>query len=357
MSNMLKVVFYLFTALNAFAQELTFNQDHPVWDRGRQWLVANGQVYVRPERQGRFSRGTQPGLRTPTFLEQPGFSFDGEFAYRGVNQGRDRLALGLGYEVESNAGSRWFWKRPVVLSGPVRFLAGTMQRALLFRHSGTENRKVSIELYDFVEERLTTLLTLENQKPAIDACAVASNWDFYLLLTNGSLFQVPFGETSIKELERDVLQKTVDGMIDRETNDLGAGVVPVPPHFTGNPFFGQTGEIFFPLQVRQRNHWDESAIKRLWDTIPLEAQNRYIASGKWPIHGGYDGSDEIFVLMGYDPATRKCRRAPNEALDGVVHQDEYTAQWKLKAGGWISLAENGEGRILPLKRVLEMPPG
>ncbi len=357
MSKLPRFLPLLLFATSISAQTAPFDPNHPVWDRNRQWLVIQDRIHSRSEAESRFSRGVQPTIGGPGFQDASDLSFDGTFAYCTANRGRESIALNLGWLEVSNLESRWIWKKPAVLPGHLRFLAGTMERALLLRMPGItepgKTQKTSIELYDFVEERLTPLLDLDAGLGPFDACAVASNWDFYLLLSNGSLFRVPFGQRTITALETDSLRRLVEGMIDLETDERGARVVPVPPHFTGNPFIGQTGEIYFPIQVRQKNHWDEAAIMRLWNTLAPSEQQTFIASGKWPIHGGYDGSDETFLLLGFDPATRKLRRVPNESMDTLVRRDGYTRQWQLVEPGWVSLAEGKDGGIVPLDSLVE----
>ncbi len=357
MPNLPGFLSLLFFSTSISAQSGPFDPSHPVWDRNRQWLVIQDRIHSRSEAESRFSRGAQPAIGGPGFQDGSDLSFDGTFAYRAANRGRESIALSLGWLEDSNLGSRWIWKRPAVLQGHLRFLAGAMERALLLRMPGIaepgQTQKASIELYDFAEERLTPLLDLDAGLGPFDACAVASNWDFYLLLSNGSLFRVPFGQRTITALETDGLRSRVEGMIDLETDERGARVVPVPPHFTGNPFLGPTGEIYFPIQARQKNHWDEAAIMRLWNTLTPSAQQTFIASEKWPILGGYDGSDETFVLLGFDPATRKLRRVPCESMGTLVRRDGYTRQWQLAEPGWVSFAEERDGGIVPLESLVE----
>lgn len=330
-----------------------FAQTEHVISGGHEWIVSNDIVYDRSGKQEIFRPSKDmPAAAISLTAGHVKKSFDGGYLYVAEEVGSKAMRIRYAEKIDTPHGPRWFWHPSLVMKGNLRFLAADHRQVLIEERDVIDDagiRTIQVISLDLIGENKQILLSLKDSDRTLDAEAVAKDGDFILFTNAGIIYQLKYGDASLKELEIDFLHKTSNNYIDFEM-DANGHKISQPPLFLSSPFFSMTGDIFVPMNIRERNRWSEKAVQAAFDQLPAEDKNKRIEAGKWPLKAdGYEGSDYAFALIGYSLETHKTIRIPSKGLGNLVKADTDTGQYRLAKPEWPALTEVGDGRFLTVK--------
>lgn len=340
-----------------------FAQVEHILSLGHEWIVSDDVVYERINKREVFKRAKDiPVVVIGPTAGQVKKYFDGDYLYVAEEVRSKALRIRYADKIDTPQGSRWFWHPSLVMKGNQRFLAVDHRQVMIEERDIIDeagNRMIQLLSLDLVGENKRVILSLKDPDRVLSMEAVAKDGDFIVFTNAGTIYHLKHGDSSLKELETDVFHKISNDYIDFETNTKGQKI-PQPPQFLSSPFFSTTGDIFVPMNIRERNRWSEKAVQAAFDQLTVEEKNRLIEAGKWPLKtDGYDGSDYAFALIGYTCETRKLIRVPSGEVGNLVKVEPNTGQYRLVKPEWPALTEVGDGRFLTIKEAIGdvTPPG
>ncbi len=331
-----------------------FAQISHIYSFGREWVVVNESVFERGAKAF-YPIPDLPRISTGADLGLVSRAFDGDYGYLTEQVGNKALRLRFGQKLATQEGPRWFWSMSQVLKGEFHFLAVNQKKALVERLDATDengDRLFQILTVDLLGGESNLVISLKDPATVRQASAVASGGQFVVFVNDGSIHLVEAETRTSSVIETDFLHKASPKFVDSISDGNGKSRSQ-PPMFIGSPFFSKEGEIYVPMQLRERNRWSMTAMQALFDDLPIAEKSKAIEAGKWPPKQEYEGSDTVFVLIRYDFDLRKVTAVQPERLGVLVRADKYTGQIMLVQTEWpVDLTEMG-GQILLLKDALK----
>ena len=331
---------------------------------GSVWLVQDGTLYERSGNSPRFvHKEGYPAFRKIGPLNECSISFDSEFVYWSGPMAGPKTRISYGYRVLSASGPQWYWNPGYTLEGNYRFLAADNRQVLLTKHIKTKDsasQKVvfKIVIIDLVDGTEKELLSREEGELRLDATGIAADSKFTVLLSDGSLWHYDGLGASLVEIASGVIKSAVPGQVEIEMHPTFRRIKDMcPVRFPTAPFFGKEGTIFFPMVLREKLTWTTEALHAFWEDLPIPEQQKALNSGRWPPkEDTYGGSDEVFVVIAYDPIKKICHKVDPEALGNLVVKAKYTGQYQLVDDYLQTLGETKEGLIRPVTDLLSEAP-
>ena len=283
--------------------------------------------------------------------------WDGENLYQWEGVKDWGIRIHFAFKGETPSGPQWFWRPPVELKGSFQVLATDSMTALVAEH-GTGDEKDGLQFrihhVNLVDGEKRTLFTKKDPDRLLFAEATVKDHDFIVFLNNGTIFNLPMGASQLRTVREGFWSDLSDRYIQTIKRKTTNEEIPQPPHFVGSPFFGKSGEIYVPMTVRETNVWSEEGIQRMFDSMTKEQQSKLIANGTWPLKDGEarKGSDEVFVLLSYNPDEKKLSKVPETRLGKMVKQNPDNGQWKLAQVWWPVMAEGPDGNFMSVTELI-----
>ena len=331
-------------------------QSGPVREWGADWWVVDEAVVTRSEVAPHFQKAEGiPPLPLDNSSRWIGRTFDGERLYQVENPAAKVFRLRCAEIVAQQDGAVWWWFPPIPLKDEdLHFLAAAAGRFLVGVRGVKDGGGQAVYRVDVIEwpsGNRRTLLEVQDPQRDLQGAAMAVDGEFFLFLTNGTLYRIDPAAASHRLLESNIFgrlcSRFTDSVVPREQ---GASRVPQPPSFLSPPFASTSGEIFIPARIRERNRYPESTVRRMFSAMPVEEQHRLIESGRWPLKPeAFEGSEYVALMLRYDPATRTLAAVPHQRLGGLVREMPETEQWLWAGGTLPPLAMDALGQIQPLR--------
>lgn len=323
-------------------------------------LAIRNRVWIRNPTSGKFEplKNHLPYVIPPSADRRSGAAWDGEYLYLVEPTVGKSIQARFAFNLNSVEGPHWFWHEPVILLGNFRCLA-TYNRSMLLQQEGEKNaHNVPVSrlvLWDLEEGSTKLLLERENPHKTLFASAILNDRDFIIMLNDGYIFQLDEGASMLRELKSNFWSELSALYIHIETGPKGE-IIYLPPHFRSGPFFDASGNVYFALQVREKNHWNSKALSAFWEDLKPADREWAVAHGKWPTkEDGFDGSDDVAVILKFD-TEKKLTKVPESEFKSFIEQDKYTHQWRWSVElGFSSIALDRQGHFVTLESLLADP--
>ncbi len=315
-------------------------------------------VYTRSEARPQFlqAKGIPllPPSKAPGMIER---SFDGDRLYQAEFLTSKLFSIRCAEVIPQQEGSAWYWHPPIQFKDEaLHLLAASAGRFLLGVRVAIEGASPPVFRVDVVEwpsQIRRTLLELQDSQRNLRAVAIAVDTDFFLFISNGSLYRIDPASGSPTNLEGDMFRRFTPRFTElvRRQAD-GAAEIPQPPSFLSPPFCSTSGEIFVPAMVRQLNRYSENFARNLFASLPAEEQRRLVEAGRWPLKPeDYEGSEYVALMLRFDPASRTLSSVPPKTLGNLVREMPETEQWLWAEGRLPPLTVDVSGKFLALGSV------
>ena len=322
---------------------------------GREWVVLGEAVYTRSEAQPQFlqAKGIPllPASKAPGMIDR---TFDGDRLYQAEFLTAKLFSVRCAEVISQQEGPVWYWHPPIQFKDEApHLLAASAGRFLLgvrVAKDGTSPPVFRVDVVEWPSQNRRTLLELQDAHRNLRAVAIAVDGEFFLFLTNGSLYRIDPAAGSPTNLECDLFRR----LTPRFTESVSSSPKSPdqPPSFLSPPFCSTSGEIFVPAMVRQLNRYSENFARNLFASLPAEEQRRLVEVGRWPLKPqDYEGSEYVALMLRFDPASRTLSSVPPKTLGNLVREMPETEQWLWAEGRLPPLTVDVSGKFLALGSV------
>lgn len=338
-----------------------FGQSPFSWVAGQEALTIRNQIWIRNLKSDKFEllKKHSP-FPLPVNSGKIAASWDGNNLYIIETIKKKKIRLRHAFNLNSETGPHWFWRENIDLIGSYNCLAVSNKKAILIQDDILNKDQIAISrliLWDIEDGSVKNLFERENFHGATLASAVLVENVFVVMLNDGTILEVDPDLQILRELKSNFWPEISNSYITSTVNPKGEPIY-FQPHFRGSAFFDSSGAIYFPLQVREKNHWDSMALSTYWDNLKQNERDWAIANGKWPVkEGSFDGSDDVAVILRFDKEKR-LTKIPESDFSAFLEQDKYTHQWRWSANQAFSIiGTNAYGKIVPIESLLDEEAG